>query len=73
VPAAAAALDDLVDRSGHIERLLGDVIELAVDDHAEPLDRILELHVFIRRASIAATVPVAPLPPRQAPRTVAST
>src|SRR5579862_3469943 len=45
-----AALDDLLDGAGHVERLLGEIVVLAVEDLGEAADRVLELHVLARRA-----------------------
>src|ERR671930_361961 len=39
-------LDRLLDRADHVEGLLGQVVVLAVEDLAEALDRVLELHVL---------------------------
>src|SRR5581483_10912824 len=41
-----AALDCLLDRPDHVERLLGKIVVLAVEDLAEAADRVLELHVL---------------------------
>src|ERR1043165_4413427 len=38
------------DGAHHVERLLGQRVALAVDDHLEALDRVLERHVLARRA-----------------------
>src|SRR5437879_35102 len=43
-------LDRLLDRADHVERLLGQVVVLAVEDLGEAADRVLELHVLARRA-----------------------
>src|SRR5690348_12337188 len=43
-------LEHLVDAADHVERLLGQRVALAVDDHAEAADRLLERHVLARRA-----------------------
>src|SRR5262245_66424174 len=37
-------LDRLFDRPHHVERLLRQLVALAVDDHLEALDRLLERH-----------------------------
>src|SRR6266568_1400214 len=42
-------LDSLFDRTDHVERLLGQVIVLAVDDCLEAADRVLECHVLAGR------------------------
>src|SRR3989442_12911851 len=39
-------LKGLFDRPHHVERLLGQRIAFAGDDHLEALDRVLELHVL---------------------------
>ena len=44
------ALDRLLDRPDHVERLLGQLVVLAVEDLGEAADRVLELHVLARRA-----------------------
>ena len=46
----AALLHGLVDRADHVERLLGEVVVLAVQDLAEAVDRVLELDVLAGRA-----------------------
>src|ERR1700682_6388706 len=38
------------DRTDHVEGLLGKPVALAVHDHVEALDRVLEAHVFCGRA-----------------------
>src|SRR4051812_34267115 len=38
--------DGVLDRADHVERLLGQVVVLALEDLAEALDRVLELHVL---------------------------
>src|SRR5436309_2043617 len=43
-------LERLFDRADHVEGLLGKVVALPIDDHLEPLDRVLERHVLARRA-----------------------
>src|SRR5581483_11639817 len=43
-------LDRALDRADHVERLLGQVVVLAVEDLAEAADRVLELHVLAGRA-----------------------
>src|SRR5438045_1536767 len=45
-----AALDGLLDRAHHVERLLRQVVVLAVEDLREAADRVLELHELARRA-----------------------
>src|SRR3546814_3432808 len=42
-------LDRLVDAADHVERLLGDVVAFAVDDHLEAADGVLQRHVLARR------------------------
>src|SRR5581483_8001818 len=44
------ALDGALDRPDHVERLLRQLVVLALDDLAEPADRVLELHVLAGRA-----------------------
>src|SRR5262245_8144908 len=39
-------LERFLDRSDHVERLLGQRVALAVDDHLEALDGVLERHVL---------------------------
>src|ERR1051325_6913191 len=39
-----------LDGADHVERLLGQRVALAVDDHLEALDRVLQRHVLARRA-----------------------
>src|SRR2546423_5524262 len=43
---AAALLDRLLDRPDHVERLLGQLVVLAVENLVEAVDRVLELHVL---------------------------
>src|SRR3954471_7497183 len=43
-------LERFLDRPDHVERLLGQGVALAVDDHLEALDGVLERNVFARRA-----------------------
>src|SRR5437588_3673880 len=43
-------LDRLLDQADHVERLLRQVVVLAVEDLGESPDRVLELHVLARRA-----------------------
>src|SRR2546426_5723229 len=43
---AFCLLDDLVDPSHHVERLLGQLVEFASDDALERIDGVRELHVF---------------------------
>src|SRR5215510_1595453 len=43
-------LERFFDRADHVERLLGQRVALAVDDHLEALDRVLERDVLARRA-----------------------
>src|SRR6185436_12227172 len=43
-------LECLLDRADHVEGLLGQLVALAVDDHLEALDRVLQRHVLARRA-----------------------
>src|SRR5438477_8018072 len=45
-----AALDGLLDRARHVERLLRQAVVLAVEDLGEAADRVLELHELTRRA-----------------------
>src|SRR5437868_15144481 len=45
-----AALDGLLDCAHHVERLLRQVVVLAVEDLCEAADRVLELHELARRA-----------------------
>src|SRR5688572_140766 len=40
----------LFDRADHVEGLLGEAVALAVDDHVEALDRVLERDVLAGRA-----------------------
>src|SRR5437764_6887968 len=47
---AAALGDRALDRPDHVERLLRELVMPAVDDFLEAADRVLELHVFARRA-----------------------
>src|SRR5918995_1830441 len=42
----ARLLDCLLDRPDHVERLLGQLVVLAVEDLLEAFDRVLELHVL---------------------------
>src|SRR5258706_12795664 len=42
-------LERFLDRAHHVEGLLGQRIAFAVDDHVEPLDRVLERHVLSGR------------------------
>src|SRR5437762_14264333 len=42
------ALDRAFDRADHVERLLGQVVVLPVDDLLEAADRVLALHVLAR-------------------------
>src|SRR3546814_11726069 len=42
-------LDRLVDAADHVERLLGDVVAFAVDDHLEAAAGVLQRHVLARR------------------------
>src|ERR671937_234681 len=42
--------DGLVDRPDHVERLLRELVVLALDDLLEALDRVLEPNVFARLA-----------------------
>src|SRR5205823_8048642 len=42
-------LDCLLDRADHVERLLGQIVVLALDDLLEALDRVLGLHVLAWR------------------------
>src|SRR5690606_19916608 len=44
------AFGGFVDRADHVERLLGQVIVLAVHDGLEALDRVLQRHVLAGRA-----------------------
>ncbi len=39
------AIAHLVDRADHVKRLLGDLVELPIDDHREPLDGVRKLNV----------------------------
>src|SRR3954465_2362517 len=39
-------LECFLDRPDHVERLLRQRVALAVDDHLEALDRVLQRHVF---------------------------
>src|SRR5689334_9416440 len=43
-------VDGLADVADHVEGLLGQVVVLAIDDLAERLDRVRDLHVSPRRA-----------------------
>src|SRR5436190_11649513 len=43
-------LERFLDRADHVERLLGQCVALAVDDHLEALDGVLERHVLAWRA-----------------------
>src|SRR3954466_13540976 len=43
-------LERFLDRADHVERLLGQRVALAVDDHLEALDGVFERNVFARRA-----------------------
>src|SRR5688572_9475138 len=43
-------LEGFLDRAHHVERLLRQRVALAVDDHLEALDRVLEGNVLARRA-----------------------
>src|SRR5687768_8430758 len=43
-------LERFLDRADHVEGLLGEAVALAVHDHVEALDRVLERHVFARGA-----------------------
>src|SRR3954468_9600001 len=43
-------LEGFLDRPDHVERLLGQGVALAGDDHLEALDGVLERDVFARRA-----------------------
>src|SRR5205085_6602030 len=43
-------LKGLVDAAHHVERLLRQRVALALDDHAEAADRLLERHVLALRA-----------------------
>src|SRR3954471_24936671 len=43
-------LEGFLDRADHVEGLLGEVVALAVHDHVEALDRVLQRHVLARRA-----------------------
>src|SRR4051812_39266745 len=43
------ALDRAFDRADHVERLLRELVVLAVEDLLEAADRVLELHVLARR------------------------
>ena len=43
-----AALDRALDRADHVERLLRQLVVLALDDLLEAADRVLELHVLAR-------------------------
>src|SRR5579862_3545057 len=45
-----AALDRLLDRADHVERLLQQVVVHAVEDLGEAADRVIELHVLPRGA-----------------------
>jgi hypothetical protein len=45
-PHALGRLEDLVNRALHVERPLGDVVVLAVNDLLEPADRLLARHVL---------------------------
>src|SRR5918995_4442100 len=47
---AARLHDGLVDRADHVERLLRQLVVLAVDDLLEALDRVLDTHVDARLA-----------------------
>src|SRR5918995_2224515 len=42
----ARLLDCLLDRPDHVERLLGQLVVLAVEDLLEAFDRVLELHIL---------------------------
>src|SRR4029453_2911361 len=42
-------LECFLDRADHVERLLGQRVALAVDDHLEALDRVLQRNVLARR------------------------
>src|SRR5512137_85436 len=43
-------LERVLDRADHVERLLGQGVALAVDDHLEAADRVLQRDVLARRA-----------------------
>src|SRR5471030_663834 len=43
-------LERFLDRADHVERLFGKRVALAVHDHVESLDRVLERHVLAGRA-----------------------
>src|ERR1700722_9864615 len=42
-------LDRLVDAADHVERLLRQMVDVAVDDHLEAADGFLQRHVLARR------------------------
>src|SRR4029079_10548106 len=46
----AGALERVLDRALHVERRLGQLVALALDDRVEPRDRVLELDVLAGRA-----------------------
>src|SRR5688572_12330428 len=43
-------LERFLDRADHVERLLGQLVALAVHDHLETLDGVLQRYVLARRA-----------------------
>src|SRR5690348_18331355 len=45
-----ALLDGVFDAADHVERLLGQVVDFALDDHLERADGFLQRHVLARRA-----------------------
>src|SRR5690348_9289024 len=45
-----ALLDGVFDAADHVERLLGQVVDFAVDDHLERADGFLQRHVLAGRA-----------------------
>src|SRR5699024_2235714 len=49
-PHVLALLDGLVDGADHVESLLGQVVDFAVDDHLEAADGVLHRYVHARRA-----------------------
>ena len=46
---AAPILERFLDAAHHVERLLRQLVALAVHDHLESLDGVLERHVLARR------------------------
>src|SRR6185369_3770360 len=43
-------LEGLFDRADHVERLLGQSVALAVENHAEAADRVFQRHVLAGRS-----------------------